>query len=244
MAGMKRIAWLLVLVAAMASQCVLGQALVRMPFPRTQPVEPQPDKDGVYKMGPGMGIAKLVHGVEAVYPKDPDPANAKYVCALRVVVEPDGSAGAIEILNQHPSPFDDAAIAAVKASQFGPADYQGRPIPTRMTVWVPFVGGKGAVPVSGISGQKGATAPVARNEVEAEFPDQARKDKVGSGTVLIHVLVSEGGQLLETTVIWPAGHGFDENALKAVGKYHFKAATYQGVSVPMEITIEVNFQAL
>jgi TonB family protein len=36
--------------------------------------------------------------------------------------------------------------------------------------------------------------------------------------------------------------GLDEKALEAVRQYKFKAATYQGKAVPVEINIEVNFR--
>jgi TonB family protein len=38
------------------------------------------------------------------------------------------------------------------------------------------------------------------------------------------------------------GHGLDEQALKAVRKYHFKPAMKAGGPVPVMITVEVNFR--
>jgi len=209
-----------------------------------QVVKPQPDKDGVYSQGQGMTPAKLVQGAQAVFRSEPNLAKVKHVCAFRVVVGVDGTPSSIELLNQHPSQFDDAAVAAVKESQFSPAVYQGEPVPTRMTLWVPFIGGKDAVPALVSARLEGVTPPVAGNSVNAEFPAQARKDKVESGIVLVHVRVSEEGKVLDPTVIAiaPAGHGFDENALRAVRQYRFKPATFQGAPVPMDITVEVNFQ--
>ena len=242
---MKKIACLLGLMLVVATQCAWGQALVRMPFPRTQPVEPQPDKDGIYSQGMGLTPAQLVHGSAAVFPGDPSSAKVKHVCAFLVVVGIDGKPSAIELLNQHPSKFDDVAIAAVKESQFSPADYKGKPVPTRMTVWVPFIGGKNVLPALVTSRLKGVTPPVAGNSdtVGAEFPAQARQDKVDSGTVLVHVRVSEEGKVIDATVIRAAGHGFDENALKAAEKYRFKPATFEGAPVLTDITVQVNFTA-
>lgn len=68
---MKKIACLLGSVLAVTTQCALGQALKRMPFPRVQPVEPQPDKDGVYSDGPRSHKAELLNGALAVNPNDP-----------------------------------------------------------------------------------------------------------------------------------------------------------------------------
>jgi len=119
---------------------VLGLMAVVGTFAWGQTVAPLPDKDGVYSMGNGVTPAKLIHAEMAEYPSDPSPAAKKHVVALRVVIGVDGTPGVTELVNAHPSPFDDAAIVAVKASQFLPASYQGRPVPTRMILWVPFLG--------------------------------------------------------------------------------------------------------
>jgi TonB family protein len=227
---MRKIAWVLGLMV-LAGTVAWGQNVV-----------PLPDKDGVYSMGKGLTPAKLIQGFPANYPSDPGLAGVKHVVALHVVIGADGTPGVIELVNAHSSPFDDAAIAAVKASQFAPASYKGNPVPTRLELWVPFLGDKQlAVPVAALSTAKGVSVPRALNSVEAEFPKQARKDDA-EGVVLIHMLVTEDGLPSDIRVLRPAGHGFDENALKAAGKYRFTPAKVYGVPVPMDITIEVNFR--
>jgi len=59
---------------------------------------------------------------------------------------------------------------------------------------------------------------------------------------LVHVVVTEEGLPVDARVLIPLGHGFDENALKAVAKYKFKPATLRGMPVPKDITVMVNFR--
>ena len=127
--------------------------------------------------------------------------------------------------------------------QFEAAIYRGSPVPTYRTLWIPFnVGKEPAIPMEGSAGQKGVSPPVPLSSVVAEFPEQARQDKVNSGVVLVRVLVTEKGLTTNPNVVRPVGHGFDENALKAIEKYRFKPATLDGVPVPMDIVVEVNFR--
>jgi protein TonB len=215
---------------AVAGTIAVGQILV-----------PQPDEDGVYSMGVGMTPATLIHAVPAEYPKDPSLLAVKHVVALRLVVGADGTPGAIEVVNAQPSPFDDAAIAAAKGSQFAPAKYKGNPVPTRKVLWVPFLGDvNSAVPVVASVTTKGVSPPIALNSVKAEFPKEAGK-KAHQGVVLIHILVTEEGLPSDIRVLWPAGQEFDEDLLKAAGKSRFSPAKLHGVPAPFDITVEMNF---
>jgi TonB family protein len=206
---------------------------------------PQPDKDGVYPSGArGSTLARLIHGAEAVYPSDPSLAGIQHVCALHVVIGADGVPGTIQILNEKPSPFDDSAIASVKQSQFQPATYQGKPVPTYLTLWVPFnVGKELAVPIEGSAGRKVVSPPMPLNSVEAEYPRQSPGNKLPPGVVTVRLLVTEKGLPADIRLLTPAGNGFDESALKAVRKYLFKPATLYGVPVPYVITVQVNFRS-
>ena len=188
-------------------------------------MSPQPDKDGVYTTGKGLTPAKLTHAVAADYPTDPSFAGIKRICALRVLVGADGNLGTIRILNEKTSPLDDAAIAAVKHSQFDPATYQGAPVPTYRTLWVPFnVGKEPAIPMEGRVGQKGVSPPIALESVEAENRELARTGKL-PGVVWVSVLVTESGLPSEIHLINPLGNGNDQDVLNAAQKYRFKPAT-------------------
>ncbi len=88
----------------------------------------------------------------------------------------------------------------------------------------------------------GISAPVALNEVEAEFSDEARRAKY-QGVCLIQMIVDAQGMPQNPRVIRPLGMGLDEKALEAVRKYRFKPAMKDGKTpVPVMITVEVNFR--
>lgn len=201
---------------------------------------PQPDKDGIYTAGRGLTPAKLVHAVAAVYPTDPVLAGVKHICALRVVVGADGVPGAIQILNEKPSPFDEAAIAAVKQSQFEAAIFQEKRVATRITLLVPFnVGKEPGIPIQGGAGQKGVSPPTALESVADENGELARKGAL-PGVVFVSMLVTEKGLPTDIHLIRPIGNGHDEDVLNAAQKYRFRPATLYGLPVPFAITVEVS----
>jgi periplasmic protein TonB len=88
----------------------------------------------------------------------------------------------------------------------------------------------------------GISAPVALNNVEAEFSDEARRAKY-QGVCLISLIVDAQGNPQNPRVIRTLGMGLDEKALEAVRKYKFKPAMKKdGTPVPVMITVEVNFR--
>jgi len=86
------------------------------------------------------------------------------------------------------------------------------------------------------------SAPVALNDVEAEFSDEARRAKY-QGVCLISLIVDAQGNPQNPRVVRALGMGLDEKALEAVRKYKFKPAMKDGKTpVPVMITVEVNFR--
>jgi protein TonB len=88
----------------------------------------------------------------------------------------------------------------------------------------------------------GVSAPVALNQVEAEFSDEARRAKY-QGVCLISLIVDAQGNPQNPRVTRALGMGLDEKAIEAVRKYKFKPAMKDGKTpVPVMITVEVNFR--
>ena len=86
------------------------------------------------------------------------------------------------------------------------------------------------------------SAPVALNNVEAEFSDEARRAKY-QGVCLISLIVDAQGNPQNPRVVRALGMGLDEKALEAVRKYKFRPAMKDGKTpVPVMITVEVNFR--
>jgi TonB family protein len=87
----------------------------------------------------------------------------------------------------------------------------------------------------------GVTAPVALNQVEAEFSDEARRAKY-QGICIISLIVDAQGNPQNPRVVRALGMGLDEKALEAVRKYRFKPAMKGNTPVPVMISVEVNFR--
>ena len=83
--------------------------------------------------------------------------------------------------------------------------------------------------------------PVVVYQPEAEFSDQARRNKY-QGRVLIALIVDVKGMPQNVHVVRHLGYGLDEKAVEAVHKYRFKPAMKNGVPVPVMLAVEINFQ--
>jgi hypothetical protein len=126
---------------------LLAMAAVAAYGEKSMPIH---DQDGVYFPGHGVTPAKLTHAVPAVAFEDPRLEGLKHVCAFDVVIGADGVPADMEIMNKIATPFDEAAKAAIRQSQFEPGSISGKPVKVRLMVWVPFFGkDHPALPVAG-----------------------------------------------------------------------------------------------
>ncbi|MGA3045061.1 MAG: energy transducer TonB [Terracidiphilus sp.] len=87
----------------------------------------------------------------------------------------------------------------------------------------------------------GVSHPVPIVTPEAEFSDEARRNKY-QGACLISIIVDARGYPQSPRVIQSLGMGLDEKALEAVQKYRFKPALKDGKPVAARIIVEVNFR--
>jgi protein TonB len=95
----------------------------------------------------------------------------------------------------------------------------------------------GAVYTPGVGG---VSKPVLLVSPEAEFSDEARRQKY-QGVCIISIIVDTRGYPENFSVVRSLGLGLDEKALEAVQKYRFKPAMKNGKPVASIATVEVNF---
>ena len=93
----------------------------------------------------------------------------------------------------------------------------------------------------GTPGRNGVTEPVPIFTPEAEFSDEARRQKY-QGLCTLSVVVDSQGNPQAIHVLRALGMGLDEKAVEAVRHYRFKPATKNGKPVPVRITVAVNFR--
>jgi len=108
--------------------------------------------------------------------------------------------------------------------------------PTCKTVTPIFVDGAYASIIGGIGVPKCMECP------DPSYSEEARAAKV-SGTVLLHFIVTEEGQVTNIQVKRSLGHGLDEKAAEAAENWRFEPAIGpEGKPVPVWIDVEVNFR--
>jgi len=93
----------------------------------------------------------------------------------------------------------------------------------------------------GTPGVNGVTAPVPLFTPEAEFSDEARRQKY-QGVCMISLIVDSQGNPQAIHVVRPLGFGLDEKAIEAVRRYRFRPAMKNGRPVPVRISVAVNFR--
>jgi TonB family protein len=90
-------------------------------------------------------------------------------------------------------------------------------------------------------GVEGVTQPIPIFTPEAEFSDEARRQKY-QGICMISVIIDAQGNPQSPHVVRALGMGLDEKALAAVMRYRFKPAKKDGKPVAVRMTVEVNFR--
>lgn len=101
--------------------------------------------------------------------------------------------------------------------------------------------GPGSGPGIYTPGVGGVTVPVPIYTPDAEFSDEARRQKY-QGVCTISVIIDAQGNPQSPRVVQPLGLGLDQKALEAVMKYRFKPAKKDGKPVAARMTVVVNFR--
>ena len=100
-------------------------------------------------------------------------------------------------------------------------------------------GGAGGGPLT--PGVGGVSQPIPIFTPEAEFSDEARRQKY-QGVCVISVIIDAQGNPQSPHLVRALGMGLDEKALAAVMRYRFKPAKKDGKPVAVRMTVEVNFR--
>jgi len=84
-------------------------------------------------------------------------------------------------------------------------------------------------------------APRAIYDPEPEYSEEARKVK-HEGIVILSLVVDQQGRTRDIRVARSLGMGLDEKAIEAVKKWRFSPGTKDGIAVPVQVNVEVNFR--
>jgi periplasmic protein TonB len=92
-----------------------------------------------------------------------------------------------------------------------------------------------------VPGRDGVTQPVPILTPEAEFSDEARRQKY-QGVCVIALIVDAHGLPQSIHVVQRLGMGLDEKAMEAIRQYRFKPAMKDGKPVAAVMTVAVDFR--
>jgi len=106
---------------------------------------PVPDSEGVYSLGPEITVPVLLHAVSAAGWYDGSECDPR-VFTVVAVIGVDGRASVGESYAPSSIPCANAAINAIKQSQFQPAKWNHFSVPVRVCLRVPFNGDDEPVP--------------------------------------------------------------------------------------------------
>jgi TonB family protein len=212
--------------------------------------KPLPDSNGVYEPGPGIELPRLIDATPITYPPDAPLAAAPRVCVVSVVVGVDGALSGVKVVRPLIPEVDRVVSDAVAKLHFEPGTLDGKPVPVRIDVSLHFSSNSdSAIPRvlhKQPMGMGGASKlydvpPKPIHTVEAEFSDQARRERK-SGSVTVSLVVDTDGMPTEIHVVRGAGYGLDEKAMEAVSQYRFKPAMKDGKPVAAPISVQVSFR--
>jgi TonB family protein len=100
-----------------------------------------------------------------------------------------------------------------------------------------------AAPIQPYKIGSGVSAPGILFRVEPEYSEEARVAKF-QGSVILRLIVDINGLPRSIRVERSLGMGLDEKAMQAVRKWRFRPGLKDGVAVPVESTVEINFRLL
>ena len=89
----------------------------------------------------------------------------------------------------------------------------------------------------------GIAAPMLLHKIEPSYSFEARAAKA-QGTVVLFVVIGTDGTASDVQLRKGVGYGLDEQALDAVAQWTFKPGMRDGMAVPVQASIEVNFRLL
>jgi len=89
----------------------------------------------------------------------------------------------------------------------------------------------------------GIAAPKVLYKIEPSYSPEARAVKA-QGTVVVSVMIGTNGKAADVQLRKGVGYGLDEQALDAITQWTFQPGTRDGMAVPVQASIEVNFRLL
>ena len=92
------------------------------------------------------------------------------------------------------------------------------------------------------SSDKGAfTAPLVTTKVDPAYPPDVLRDHV-EGTVTLYAIIRTDGSVDDIKVLDSLDDRLDQNAVKALARWHFRPGTRNGEPVAVEAVVQIPFR--
>lgn len=85
------------------------------------------------------------------------------------------------------------------------------------------------------------STPVVTEKVDPAYPADLMRDQV-EGVVVLYAVIHADGTVGDVRVLQSLHDKLDENAVKALGRWHFRPATKNGVPVDLEAVVRIPFK--
>ncbi|HVW10086.1 MAG TPA: energy transducer TonB [Bryobacteraceae bacterium] len=89
----------------------------------------------------------------------------------------------------------------------------------------------------------GVSNPTLVSQVQPEYSDEARKDRI-TGFVTLAIVVDTKGKATDIKIVKSLGDGLDEKAIEAVQKWVFRPGLMRGAPVAVRAQVQVSFTLL
>lgn len=129
----------------------LSLALFLLSFPLVaQTADPQPDANGIYHTGNGIGVPQCIHKVVPETTEAARKRKTSGTALVGIVVEPDGTVGSAQILKSVADAYknkedhdaaltlDAKAIEAARQYRFEPTIVKGKPVALELKIEISF----------------------------------------------------------------------------------------------------------
>jgi protein TonB len=115
-----------------------------------QSAEPQPDANGIYHTGNGIGVPQCIHKALPETTEEARKRKTSGVAIVRIVVEPDGTVGSAQIIKSVAEAYknkedhdaaltlDAKAVDAARLYRFEPTIVKGKPVALELKIEINF----------------------------------------------------------------------------------------------------------
>jgi protein TonB len=115
-----------------------------------QSADPQPDANGIYHTGNGIGIPQCIHKALPETTEEARKRKTSGVALVRIVVEPDGTVGSAQIIKSVAEAYknkedhdaaltlDAKAVDAARQYRFEPTIVKGKPVALELKIEINF----------------------------------------------------------------------------------------------------------